>query len=77
MNPFLFNVSGDLLNVSLFALYSDVGRGCSIRFCEATSSSVLEKFLLAFIMRMKELRLNVAKGCFGVDMDIKRMDNAL
>lgn len=71
MNLSVFDVKGSLLVVSQFTLYGDCRKGRRPGFDQAADPKKADAFYQAFIGKLEEYGLPVAKGQFQADMSVE------
>ena len=70
MNLALGDVGGAMLVVSQFTLWGDTDAGRRPSWSRAAPGAQAEPLYRAFVARVRELRVEVAEGRFGADMDV-------
>lgn len=71
MNLKLKDVEGKLLIVSQFTLYADCTSGNRPSFIEAAKPEMANEIYEYFCSKCKEKEIEVQKGIFGANMDVK------
>lgn len=71
MNRSLLDVGGEVLVVSQFTLYGEVGRGRRPSFDGAADPQKAESILSVLISEFEALGLRVASGRFGAHMQVE------
>ena len=70
MNDSLTDVGGELLAVSQFTLWAELGSGRRPSWGRAAPAEQAEPLYRAFIEAVREREITVAEGRFGADMEV-------
>ena len=74
-NRSLLETGGSALVVSQFTLYADTRRGRRPGFTAAAAPELAERMFGRFVESMRGLRVNVATGRFGAEMEVELVND--
>jgi D-tyrosyl-tRNA(Tyr) deacylase len=75
MNLALTDVSGQVLVVSQFTLYADLGKGRRPSWTGAAEPAVAERRVEAFAQALEARGVPVARGAFGAHMEVDLLND--
>ncbi|MGH8924909.1 MAG: D-aminoacyl-tRNA deacylase [Acidimicrobiia bacterium] len=75
MNLSVMDISGEVMVVSQFTLYGDVGRGRRPSFTEAAAPSLAERLIEVMARSLETSGLAVSRGRFGAMMEVELVNH--